>query len=510
MRVAFSVGKNSGLLIDNIKKHHDDIEFFTYNNVKDLIKESTLRHIYFDRIIYTERLLRRPEEDLNMLNNYIIENSDSTTVVLIVEKADSEASLCFEKIFNSPLYTRAVLQKATSLILCEIVTGGILEIREKYFNSVVGSQRQGNQSGGSERVGNPGVDTRNSGNREQQAISGNVQNSTRSISIGYESGSAGTVGQNSHSMYGEYESRYKNSNGSDFEGEGFSGFSNSVPGSVGSSDNFDEKSNFSEEDDFLGLGSYGESHSDTGFLDEDDFEEEGTQNDENLSGRSSSSGDAGKSFGDNSEREEGLVLNVSEMSKVILVTGERGTGVTTTIADIAYDLYHKGESVLIVDADYQRNGILSFIDSVDFYSKGNEDGIDTINPYIEEEADIISNGYGSQLSKTAISNVVFNHDIQNNYDRIIIDCPLDCLNVITERVVRGNTVLVLTKGDRGALVSTSIGLTDRLLVEISLERYIMETCVVGVSGYSSEFDEDIKFVKETFLFPNGCWLDNIV
>ena len=86
---------------------------------------------------------------------------------------------------------------------------------------------------------------------------------------------------------------------------------------------------------------------------------------------------------------------------------------------------------------------------------------------------------------------------------------MDCLNVITERVVRGNTVLVLTKGDRGALVSTSIGLTDRLMVEVSLERYIMTSCEVAVSGYIDEFKNDVKFIKNTFLFPNGCWLDNI-
>lgn len=497
MRVAFSAGKNSGALIENIRKHHDDIEFYSYSNVKALIKESKLRHVFFDRIIFIEKLLKHPEEDLKALNDYIVENSDSSTVILIVKDINSEASQCFERIFNSPLYTRVVLDKATSTILCDLVADNIVDIREKYFNSVVGTDKS------------VGVRSTNSGNTEQSAKIREEQIGSRIYTNQYENSSVGSSNTNTANMSRSSENQYGMGGSLNSEGDSFSAVINSAPVSDGSVADSGKNDSFSEDDDFLGLGNFGRSHADTGFLDEDDVPEDDGYEQPGYSDRSYEVMEEPVKKEKPADQEVPEGLDMSRMTKVILVTGERGTGVTTTIVDSVYHLYKKGESVLIIDADYVRNGILSFIDAEDFYAKGNEDGIDTLNPYVEEECDIISNGYGSQLSKSSISNVVSNSDIQSNYDRIVIDCPLDCLNVITERVVRGNTVLVLTKGDRGALVSTSIGLTDRLMVEVSLERYIMTSCEVAVSGYTDEFKNDVKFIKNTFLFPNGCWLDNI-
>lgn len=179
MRVAFSAGKNSGALIENIRKHHDDIEFYSYSNVKALIKESKLRHVFFDRIIFIEKLLKHPEEDLRALNDYIVENSDSSTVILIVKDVNSEASQCFERVFNSPLYTRVVLDKATSTILCDLVADNIVDIREKYFNSVVGSDKS------------VGVRSANSGNAEQSAKIREEQIGSRIYTNQYENSSVG-------------------------------------------------------------------------------------------------------------------------------------------------------------------------------------------------------------------------------------------------------------------------------------------------------------------------------
>ena len=86
---------------------------------------------------------------------------------------------------------------------------------------------------------------------------------------------------------------------------------------------------------------------------------------------------------------------------------------------------------------------------------------------------------------------------------------MDCIKSLSDRVVRGNTVIVLVRGDRGSILATSMGLTDRTMIESNLERYIMENCTVGVLNCVNGFADDVKYVRETFMFTKGCWLDNI-
>lgn len=533
MRVAFSVGKNSSALIENISKHYDNIEFYTYSNVKDLIRESNLRHIYFDRIIYSEKVFRNPEEDLRELNEYIINSSDSTTIVLITERKNTLASQIFQEIFNSPLYTVAVLKKATVLILCEVVGKDILEVKTKYFDMVeeeVASEpaKEASPEKPKSRFGMfGGKSPKTTDSKNESEESNNIPQSAT---------------QNKRGCYQEISSlNTGNSNGNrgqtsgpsvhyDREEDDSSVFSEGTPVSPHVENRNEDFSSPYSDDDFLGLGKYGSTHSDTGFLGEEELDEleneensssspDNQKNDNYGSGKNSKSQKNESGAGRNNSSNEDADYDKSEnrfsdleirnLSKLVLVTGERGVGVTTYIADLTYELYNRGESVLIVDCDYKRNGILSFIDARDFYQKGHEDGIDSLNPYVDEECDIISNGYGSLISKSSIINLVTDKRVQSNYDRILIDCPLDCINAISERVVRGNTVLVLTKGDRVSLVATSIGLLDKSVIESSLERYIMANATVAISSYTDYLKEDIDYVKDTILFPNGCWLDNV-
>lgn len=506
MKVAFSIGQYSARSVDSVKQFCDDIDFFIYDSVEALIKESRFRHVFFERIIYSEGILKDPEDDLNRLNDYIVENSDSTEVVLVCQSTTSPACEYFNKIFNSPLYTVVVLARVNTTVLRDIVMGSIVELHEKYYNSVLG----GSPAVSSGHLVGARVDGVKSGFSEDKGVSPDADKQYRNSSESSMNRNA-NFGGSDPSYGGE---NFTNNSGISSTSKTYSGdilgLGDGVRGSVGSDYVGMENSGFSSEDEFLGLGNYGKSHSDTGFLDEDDLEKDSGKNEIFSDPEMIKKEKVREVEMESSNEEEDSDIDVKGMSKVIFVMGERGTGVTTMVTDIALDLYRGGESVLIVDADYLRNGVLSMIDSEDFYAKGNEDGIDTLNPYVDEEADIISNGYGGSLSKTSLSNLVFNRKIQSSYDRILIDCPLDCLSAITERIVRGNSVLLLVRGDRGSLVATSIGLTERTSVEVSLERYVMENCIVGVSGYSDDFESDVKYVKRTFFFPNGCWLDNIV
>ena len=359
-----------------------------------------------------------------------------------------------------------------------------------------------------------GVEPAKTGFSNNQPRNTEPEKAYQNVSVNYENSNS-TFGVNDGSA--RYESGTQgNGNGTNLEigRESLLGFNEDVPSSVGAGENGGLNNGIGSEDSILGLGGFGKTHSDTGFLDEDELDNGGSDEDysnprfDTMNQEGVKVSNQGTKKSDNSSSNP-TTIDVSDMTKVVFVVGERGTGVTTTVCNIAYDLYKNKQSVLIVDGDYKRNGLLSFIDTEDFYAKGNEDGIDTVNPYVDEEADIISNGYGSQVSKTTLSNVLRDNQIQSNYDKIIVDCPLDCINILTERSVKGNTVLLLSKADRVSLVATSIGLTERIMIEVGVERYIMETCTVAISGSYEYLDEDIQFVKNTFFFPNGCWLDNI-
>lgn len=529
MQVCFSVGKNSKAIVDSISKHYDDIKFYVFDSVSDMINESLLRHIFFDRIVFSESMFDKisPERDLRKLNDYIIENSESTSVVLIGKDKDSEVLRLFNEIFKSPLYTAVILQKTTLYTMCEIVKAEILELRMKYYpESQEGiSQPDSKKSKSSESRGIGSLfsrskkenqeestktensvpsnvtDSKSAVNESNPTINNNTEVGGKNIPQGIENGDSG--------MSGSLKNR--NLADSDWSGAG-----------VGSES--PAESSISSEDDFLGLGSFGRSHSDTGFLDEEELEsQEGNdgsgaspvnikdQNYENSQKSRVPEKQNRESYvnprTDNDYIIDSLNLDIGSFSQVVLITGERGVGVTSTLVDFAFSLYNDGESVLIVDCDFKRNGVLSYIDSRDFYDRGNENGIDNINPYMDEQADILSNGYGSSISKSSLMAAL--NALKGDYDRILLDCPLDCLGCISERVMRGKSVLILVKADRASLISTSIGLTDRVCVESGLEKYMMNNSIVGVFNPNSELYDDIDFIKETFMFPNGCWLENI-
>ena len=515
MNVAFCIGKSTGSVADKIHKNRDDVNIFNYTSVSDLIKDSTSRHLYYERIAFTNKFLKHPEKDLKSLNDYIINNSEKTTVVFITKDATSQYVKIFQSIFNSPLYTVAYLGGSINVVtMIDIVTCSIVELNEKYplpqearvgFNGVSQNVNSGQ---------NIGVEPAKTGFSDNQPRNTEPEKAYQNVSVNYE---------NSNSTFGINDGSARYENGTQGNGSGTNletgresllGFNEDVPSSVGIGENGGLNNGIGSEDSILGLGGFGKTHSDTGFLDEDELDNGGSDEDysnprfDTMTQEGIKVSKQGTKKADNSSSNP-TTIDVSDMTKVVFVVGERGTGVTTTVCNIAYDLYKNKQSVLIVDGDYKRNGLLSFIDTEDFYAKGNEDGIDTVNPYVDEEADIISNGYGSQVSKTTLSNVLRDNQIQSNYDKIIVDCPLDCINILTERSVKGNTVLLLSKADRVSLVATSIGLTERIMIEVGVERYIMETCTVAISGSYEYLDEDIQFVKNTFFFPNGCWLDNI-
>lgn len=104
------VGPNSANLISqHLSVLNDSIDITTYDTLQNLIRVSTLRKKYFERIVFSSKVLNNPEKDLRELSGYLSANSPSTTLVLVSNSGQQDMVKKFNKVFKSPLYAVAFI-----------------------------------------------------------------------------------------------------------------------------------------------------------------------------------------------------------------------------------------------------------------------------------------------------------------------------------------------------------------------------------------------------------------
>lgn len=515
MRVCFSVGPMSSKLINSIARSADNVEFFTYSNIADMIKESTMRHVFFDRIVFSEKILSNSNVELEALNNYISEFSDNTKIVFICQGRNDDNVKLFSSYFDSPLYTVVLAEKVTTSILLEFVRGDIAELKAKYFSldfketKAVTSKYLNDSS--------------NKNNQEKQKVKsekkgffkslfGNKKNSTKKVENKNdnidtpltEGNSANVVSQNildkgisnisADTSIGDIMASEEKP--SKIEMMSSKNSSENASGSVGAEFSSKENILFGNYDDSLGIGDLGEQHVDTGYLDE----EEANKIDEEL-----------KLIDDvdNSNKvSDSLNSNKDSMSsKYRLVIGERGIGATSYIVDYSVNKVNSGKKVLIIDLDTIDNGILSYIDSDMYYNSGAYNGIDNISVYTEEGVDLISNGYGREVSESAL-NSLLSSDLLDKYDLIFIDCPIDCIGNLSTDLVSKCMTMIKVGGNKGSLLSLLNKLTSRI-ISPEIEDLLFQNSKFDIINKIQYYSEDISFLKKSCFFGRGNWLSKI-
>lgn len=503
MKVSYSIGKGSRAVIHSIEKQFDNYEFFTYSSIGEMIKESSQRHITFDRIIISSVLLTNPEKELNELNDYIRNYSEGTEVVLTLRAEETAVGNIFTSIFNSPLYTPAILtSRPTIRTMGDLASMDILSLKTKYYvldkkeDSVLVSSSTKTK----EPVGmavNGEEDSSNSGTTSLDVNEGNVgTNSLEGI---------GNGGINAE----EVQRNFENMNGNFGANKEYA----SIEGEVSSS-----SVDFSGDD--LSLGDFGSSHSDTGYLDEDDEEElrklrdkeavkvkVETVEERRVEPEVTNSGMAKVEIPQEVKKVD---LRGAETEKVVrknmvVFLGIKGTNVTQHVVDEAVKLTRKrGKKIALVDLDYRENGMLGYLDSHEYYKVANE-GISKRIPYVEDDVAVFSEGYGNVLSEEMVEGLI-RSQLFNSYDIIIVDCPIECLDVMPESLLREGKVVIMVKEDIECMIATSLALTNRKVVSLSKEKYIMGNCEILNKNIRRE---DVEALKEDLFFANGSWLDRI-
>lgn len=523
MNICFSIGDNSTIAINTLKKSADNLDFFTYRSIKDIINESLLRHISFDRIVFSSEIIDKsnPEGDLNSLNEFIKNYSNQTELVLILKKkskSDDGLDKIFSKIFNSPMYTPVIMDRANPQKLLEIVRDDITELKTRYYiladstDRVVvsGGEKDKNPKESSPQgtvpekkkgvLGRlfPGSSKRKPGLEEvSQEPEEHLENpaSTESIEIN-------TVRDNVPEQRLDFNG-YSGENGP----ISYTSGSNTEKGNpvfingsaVNGSENNDVRfPEIDDDGDSLAIGDLGMQHADTGFLDEEEEEEilrelgSGGYVEENI------------------VEEEEEVVKVKEEHKethIDVVISTSGSIATKLIVDEAVKMSKDGMNVLIVDLDVKSNRLLSYIDVERFYREGANDGISKLRIYEEDGVGVASNGYGVPVTTRVLFNFL-NSRVVKNYDMIFIDCPTDSLNIFNYNLISNCSVLIVCGNDRSDLITTSLELTNRDNVCYDVERYIMDNCMVEITGGKCS-REDVNWLKRVCLFANGNWLLNI-
>lgn len=300
MMVAFCAGSSSSRVIEKLSSVVDNVTFRTYDNMEELVTEAILRHIDFERIVFTSKFLSNPEDDLRKLQEFLTEYSNNTELAMLEmsEESGSEKEKLFNSFFSSPMYTVVKVKQGsmsipflTELVKTDIPTlkvtyGGDVHVndsvvvaksadeqvkKEDAKKSVVSAPKKkkvglfGKLFGGKPEELEENESSTDS-TEEVPEPTGNIaesdMNAEPEISSLNQSVVDGVVGNVAENVIGAEMNFEENSRVEDVVPV--------VGGLVGGS-----VENFSPEDDELGLsiGDYGAAHSDTSFLDDSDEEE---------------------------------------------------------------------------------------------------------------------------------------------------------------------------------------------------------------------------------------------
>lgn len=568
MNVAFSVGDKSKIITNTLKKSADNVDFYSYSTIQEMVKESLARHIAFSRIIFSTQILNsvNPESDLRELNDFIKNYSNSTEIVMIMTTRDkSGIDKVFLSMFNSPMYTPIILDKATAQNLLQVVNDDITKLKTQYYvldvhqdRTIVSGTSKGTTEeasvkstevpepekkrglfgifkGGKNKnsVQNPDpVPAVENTVQDVSNIAESVPENDNHFSAGPVSIDAGFGGEND--VTGDRSEKENEKNSVDSENFRPSGeYENSGVDFSGSAD----------EDNDLSIGDYGEQHTDTGFLDDEEAEElkqlmqepEETPESEVEGVEDARRETDSWGIQENPEpvREYGVQRESSPVEEydekvnskpsnsrkgivsrpgrpnIDMIVGVKGSGVTSAIVSEARSLVRdEGIRVLLIDLDTRENGLLSYIDTERFYMDGANRGIDKLRVYEENNIGVISNGYGVPVNSKSLLSLL-NSRILNGFDMVYVDCPLECMEGVSEEVIRLCNVLVMSDAGRDGLLSTSMALTDRSHVSFGVEKYVMENCRVEFRNDQECSKKDLDWVKRVCLFANGSWLNRI-
>lgn len=541
MKVSIILGQQSPKIIESLSRGADNIKFYHHNSIEDLISDSKRTNKFFDRVVLIESCVSNPANEFTNLGVYLSEYSDNTSVVLICKHKDSVCGAEFSRILNSPIYTTAFTNRLYTSMLMELVKSDIVSIRAKYngIDEVLPLSQGGNTDTSEEKKAKKGIlsglfggfgnkgkklDSQNNISNAPEPV-GNIGETVSSIAVekGLESASLPIPDS---SQVGSFRRSPNLSTEGNF-------ISNNQYPISSEADNFNVTDNgFSMEGVDLGIGELGGQHVDTGLLDEsdksdlDEYFEKQSKSEPNYENTGFLDEDAlseienSETVNDSTNTDEDNDFNflssymVKEESDIDRLPKIQG-GINLVIgAGLEYIIksskssVEKGERVLIVDLDTENNRVLSSISLDSFYTEKCNGGITKVNPYSEDSIDYMSNGYGLGISNEDVFNLI-SSDVFDNYDVVLIDCPIHSLSLISEELLSICKVTMVVEGNKNSMLSVLNKLTDRNIVSAKVEDLLFDNSDIMVVSKDKDFVDILLDLRKMCFFGRGNWLNKI-
>lgn len=205
------------------------------------------------------------------------------------------------------------------------------------------------------------------------------------------------------------------------------------------------------------------------------------------------------------------------LHKTIIVTGDRGTGVTTTALMLAKE-FAKKVRVLYFDCDVDNHGLLSYIDYNTFrdYERIHMQGVKLcrkndafLNCVISYDTnlDILTTDYSCDVTEEELE--VTQGVVAENADRygvVIVDCPVSKLHCIQDLVLIGNGIICVDESKRGFMNMLCQFESSPLAIRYKRTLATKGTMFVTKVNKNTNLDKLIKYIKSLFSSDGADWL----
>ncbi|HBE9444529.1 hypothetical protein [Clostridioides difficile] len=205
------------------------------------------------------------------------------------------------------------------------------------------------------------------------------------------------------------------------------------------------------------------------------------------------------------------IINISDKKtyrngvRTIIVTGDRRSGITTTSLELAKHFNKEGRT-LYVDFDIKNRGFLSYINIADLLNEEEiiHDGLKYLNKTknltnlsykTKLGFESLVSLYGTEIGFEQIKTIQSILSIQNYYETVIVDCPIDYINYLEELSLNSEIVICCDNTITGR-INIVLALSDikSNIVSSSMSRgkYII------TRGSENDFINHMNYIKEIF------------
>lgn len=207
--------------------------------------------------------------------------------------------------------------------------------------------------------------------------------------------------------------------------------------------------------------------------------------------------------------------------KLIIVTGDRGAGLTSLAWSLALH-FSKKVPVLYFDCDVVNHGLMNYISYFDFknYEDSHMQGVKlcrsskAFNSCVckwDTNIDLLTTDYGVEVSDDEL---VYSQGIVaenlNKYGVVIVDCPISKLHCVQDLIMSGNVAICVEDSKRGFM--NALNALDSSELSLRYKRSIVSkgTIVRTKVNRKNDYKRVISYINSIVELDDCDWLSMVM